>query len=198
MPPGLPGASVPADRAPPRALGGLSPPPVPCPSGDITETLTYPLALGSVWTGLPPPRGVWRPLPPLVQSTSRRRVPRGSEGGVQAAHRAGRGSGPRCWRQWTRAGSSRPWRAFRLPAAADPVELAPGNPIPWAHFHHGRLPDRMLAFTRLLKLSPLPCGGRYQGTALDREQLRAHVGLFASQVLLQKPREAAPTMFPGL
>lgn len=56
----------------------------------------------------------------------------------------------------------------------------------------------MLAFTRLFKLSPSPCGGRYQGTALDREQLRVHVGLFASQLLLQKPWEAAPTMFPGL
>lgn len=48
---------MPADREPPRALGGLSPPPVPCPSGDITETLAYPLALGSVLDRSAPAEG---------------------------------------------------------------------------------------------------------------------------------------------
>ena len=51
---------------------------------------------------------------------------------------------------------------------------------------------------RLLKLSVSPSGGHYRGTTPDGEQLREHVGLFVSRLLLQKPREAAPAVFLGL
>ena len=60
------------------------------------------------------------------------------------------------------------------------------------------LPPSPCGFTRLLELSPSLHGGRHQGATRDREQLRERVGLFASQLLLQKPQEAAPTMFLGL
>lgn len=152
-------------------------------------------------TGLPSPEGVWRPLPPLVQSTSRRWAPPWegaafrppSERGGDLVPGAGGGD------------------AGGLLVTPDPVELAPGSPVPGPLFHCGRLPNWMSGFTRLLELPPSPCGftrllelspslhgGRHQGATRDREQLRERVGLFASQLLLQKPQEAAPTMFLGL